>query len=689
MLINNRLTIFFMTALLAPLALAQRQVSDLNQSWKFIKADVPGAEQPAFDDSKWASVDLPHTWNADDATGGTHIYYRGPGWYRIHVMMDERTLVRREYYLWLGAAGSAAEVFVNGTSAGTHKGAFAAFCFDVTRLLHGGDNVIAVRVTNEFDKTISPISGDFNIEGGLYRGVKLLSLEKLSISPMDHASSGVQVKQTKITDDSADLEITVKLRNCNTSEDSATVACAIADAAGNSIASAKIIQPIPASSDGSVTLKIQFPHPHLWNGRDDPYLYNVSVEVADDDGSDRVSVPIGLRYFNFDPQRGFILNGKPYDLHGVNRHQEFGKKGWAITADDMRTDIDLIKEMGCTAIRCAHYQHASQFYDLCDRSGIVAWAELGLVNKIDPSPEFRDITQQQLTELITQNYNHPSICMWSMFNELWFKENKDYDLQFAKDLNAMAHELDATRPTTAASNLPVDHPGNWITDIVGFNIYSGWYSGKASDWPMQLDNHHAAAPADHAIAISEYGAGASVLQHQADLLQPTPKGHWHPEEWQSYVHEQAWTAMSQRPFLWGKFIWNFSNFSAAPRDEGDTIGTNDKGLVTADRKIKKDAFYFYKASWSSEPFVYITDRRFTPRPQQIVNLKIYSNCDRVDLSVNDQSLGAKTSDNHIYRWNDVKLNLGENRIRAVGIKDGKDFTDDSKIVYNPSATTQP
>jgi beta-galactosidase len=604
--------------------------------------------------------------------------------------MDERTLVRREYYLWLGAAGTAAEVFVNGASAGTHDGGFSAFCFDITPLLRGGDNVVAIRVTNAFDKRISPISGDFNIEGGLYRGAKIFSLEKLSISPIDFASSGVYVKQSKITDDSAELEITVKLRNCNSAQDNAAVACAIADAAGNSIANEKASQTISASSDSSATLKIQFTHPHLWNGRDDPYLYNVIVDVSDGNSSDRVSMPIGLRYFSFDPQRGFLLNGKPYDLHGVNRHQEFGKKGWAIDIDDMRTDMNLLKEMGCTVVRCAHYQHAGEFYDLCDQNGIVAWAELGLVNLIDPSPEFADITQQQLRELIKQNYNHPSICMWSLYNELWFKkENENYDLQFVRDLNSLAHQLDATRPTTAAANQPVNHPGNWITDIVGFNIYSGWYSGTATDWPQTLDQHRAAAPADRAFAISEYGAGASVHQHEADPKRPAPTGHWHPEEWQNYVHEQAWAAMRDRPYLWGKFIWNFANFSAAPRDEGDEIGINDKGLLTADRKIKKDAFYFYKANWSSEPFVYITDRRFTPRAERIVNVKIYSNCDRVELRANEQSLESKTSDNHIFKWENVKLQLGENRFRARGLKDGKEFIDACTIVCDPAATTQP
>ena len=286
------------------------------------------------------------------------------------------------------------------------------------------------------------------------------------------------MKQLKITSESAELEITSKIRNAIAKPQAAKITTTIFDADEKPVASISSSQSI--SADASVVQTIKIPNPHLWNGRGDPYLYKAIVEVTDGDGAkkDSVTVPIGLRFFQFDPKQGFILNGNAYDLHGVNRHQEFGPKSWAVTKSDMRIDMDLIKEMGCTAVRFCHYQHSADMYDLCDENGIVAWAELGLVNKIDPSQEFSEITKQQLTELIKQNFNHPSICMWSLYNELWFR-NMDHDLNLVRELNSLAHELDSSRPTTGAADRPVGHPANLITDIVGFNRYYGWYGGAA------------------------------------------------------------------------------------------------------------------------------------------------------------------------------------------------------------------
>jgi beta-galactosidase len=411
---------------------------------------------------------------------------------------------------------------------------------------------------------------------------------------------------------------------------------------------------------------------------------------------DRVIQPVGIRFFSVDPDKGFFLNGQSYPLHGVNRHQDRLDMGWAITSREQKQDFDLIMEMGCTGIRLAHYQHAQEFYDLCDQGGLVVWAESCMVNLVDPSPEFEETAKQQLRELIKQSYNHPSICFWSLFNELRFKRNKgqteaegkqmiDHEIEVVKALNDEAHELDSTRLTTAATFAdqgPI--PLNEITDVIGINRYFGWYSEDSTVWAKRLDELHASLPG-RAMAISEYGAGASVFEHEVDPHQPRTTSEWHPEEWQGIAHEAAYGAMKDRPYLWGTFLWNMFDFAADQRHEGDHLGRNDKGLITYDRKIKKDAFYFYKANWSSEPVIYITDRRFTPRNVATSDIKVYSNCDSVGLVLNGVELEKKTGQDCVFVWPGVTLDRGQNQIEAVGTRAGKQYSDVCVIDYDPGA----
>lgn len=678
-------------------AVAPRVAVNLNSDWKFIRQDVPGAEQPAFDDASWQNVALPHTWNNLDGEDGGNDYYRGPGWYRRHLTLgaDERG---KSLFLQFDAASSAASVYVNGKPAGPeHKGMFSAFCYDVTPLMNpDGDNVIVVRVTNAPDPSIPPISADFTFFGGLYRGVRLLALNSLSITPLDDASPGVYVKQVNISASHADLAVTSKLRNGGQASEPANVTCELLDAGGNALQTVNTQQSVDPGSETDSVQWISMDHPHLWNGRKDPYLYHVRVTVADGSNNvvDRVIQPVGIRFFSIDPDKGFFLNGQSYPLHGVNRHQDRIDMGWAISSREQKEDFNLIMEMGCNAIRLAHYQHAQEFYDLCDRGGLVVWAEACLVNVVVPSQEFADTAKQQLRELIKQSYNHPSICFWSLFNELRDKKEKtqtdaegkvmlDAEIQLVKQLNDEAHQLDSTRLTTAASNVDAKHEMNLITDVIGFNRYLGWYSKSTAAWPEELDSIHARIPG-RAFGISEYGAGASVYQHEIDLAQPKTTGLWHPEEWQGVAHEAAYKAMKERPYIWGTFLWNMFDFASDGRHEGDHLGRNDKGLVTYDRKIKKDAFYFYKANWSDEPVIYITDRRYTPRNVDEGPVKIYSNCDSVELKVNGTSLGSKTGDDCVFVWPDVTLIRGPNRIEATGTtRGGQSYSDTCSIDYDP------
>jgi beta-galactosidase len=693
---NGSAALSDLSAIGADTVTAPRVAVDLKADWKFVRQDVANAEQPDFDDSAWQSVTLPHTWNNLDGEDGGNNYYRGPGWYRRHVALGPQER-GKSLFLRFDAAGSAARVFVNGKPAGPeHKGMFSAFCYDVTPLMNfQGDNVIAVRVSNASDPAIPPLAGDFNMYGGLYRGVRLLALNPVCISPMDDASPGVYVKQATVSAAHADLQVTSKLRNGGAAQTSAKITCELLDANGQVLQAASATQPVEPAGEADVVQWLSIDHPHLWNGRKDPYMYLVRVTVAEgSDVVDRVIQPVGLRFFNVDPDKGFFLNGASYPLHGVNRHQDRIDMGWAITSREQREDFDLIMEMGCNAIRLAHYQHAQDFYDLCDRGGLVVWAEASMVNVVGRSQAFEDTAKQQLRELIKQSYNHPSICFWSLFNELADKKRRDQtkaegaamldrEVQVVKDLNEEAHQLDPTRLTTAASLSEVGTlPLNQITDIIGFNRYEGWYTKTPADWPKDLDALRAQIPG-RAFGISEYGAGASVFEHEINPKQPVPVSFWHPEEWQGVVHEAAHKAMKDRPYIWGTFLWNMFDFAVDSRHEGDHLGRNDKGLVTYDRKTRKDVFYFYKANWSDEPVIYITDRRYTPRNVKQGPIKIYSNCESVELKVNGASLGVKTGDDCVFVWPDVALVRGENRIEAVGTRAGKIYRDVCGIDYDP------
>jgi len=434
---------------------------------------------------------------------------------------------------------------------------------------------------------------------------------------------------------------------------------------------------VKSNDTTDVVSRLSIIRPHLWDARYDPHLYRVVVRVSDEKSkvTDEVTQPLGLRYFRVESDKGLFLNGKHYALHGVARHQDRLDKGWAIGPAEHDEDFALIKELGCTGVRLAHYQQDDYFYGLCDRGGLIVWAEDGLVNKINHTQAFTDNVRQQVRELVKQNYNHPSILFWCLYNELaMVKPENPEDAAVVKDLNELAHRIDPTRLTTAATHKKVQQPENWIPDITAFNRYWGWYTTKMEDWPGGLDAMHAAFP-DKCIGISEYGAGASIDQHEANPPKPKTGGPWHPEEYQSLVHEAAWNAMKDRQWLWGTFVWNMFDFAADDRKEGDQFGRNDKGLVTYDRNVRKDAFYFYKAQWSYDPVVHINSSRFNSHPAGKYEIKVYSNCQTVELKLNWKSLGRRQSDNRVFIWPEVDFAPGEVTATAIGAREGKEFTD--------------
>ena len=653
----------------------------LDSGWRFLQGDPAGiagqAMTPAdmnWNDANWQTVSLPHNWGWEQAQAGKD-YYRGPGWYRRE--LDILPQNGRRYFLRFEAASQVADVFLNGTKIGEHRGGFGAFCFEITGNLSAtGTNLLAVRVSNKAEPDIAPLSGDFSVYGGLYRPVHLIVTAAENFTLTDHAAPGVAWLQTSVTRKQAVLDVTAQISNGSRQKQPLTLVATVLDTAGKPVAESR--QPIVLATNVTAPywLRVTVPHPHLWDGRRDPYLYQAVIELrAGDSVLDSVVQPLGLRFYSVDPDKGFFLNGKPYPLHGVNKHQDRFNKGWAVTDADLDEDMALIQEIGATVVRCAHYQHCDYFYSLCDKAGVLVWAELPQVNEIHATEQFEETSRDQLLDLIRQNIHHPSIFVWSLFNELWpGRPDPHRELQ---DLKIVANGEDPTRPTIAATSNNAMPQMNKIPDWLGWNIYPGWYSGWGTkdDFGKLLDDRRPDSRFG-GFCVSEYGAGANVNQHEQNPKQPRPDGQWHPEEWQAEVHEAAWAAMDERPFVWGTFVWNMFDFAVSSRHEGGVPGRNDKGLVTYDRKIRKDAFYFYKANWSDEPVLYIASRRFTERTNAITDAKVYSNADKVELWLNGKSLGQRgNGTNGVFLWKDVPLQPGENLVQAGARRGAKRLSD--------------
>ena len=657
-----------------------RQSTVLNSGWRFMQGDPAGVAGQAMSpadvnwiDSSWQKVSIPHNWGWEQAQAGQD-YYRGPGWYRRALNVAPET--GKRYFLRFEAASLVADVYLNGKQLGEHRGGFGAFCYEITTNLSAtGTNLLAVRVSNKWEPDIAPLSGDFSVYGGLYRPVHLIETAAENFTLTDHGSPGVAWLQTNVTKAQAVVDVTAQISNGTGESRPLTLVATVLDAKGKKIAGSE--QPVVLAPDVTAPywLRVTVPHPHLWNGRLDPYLYQAVIELRSGDNVvDSVVQPLGLRFYSVDPDKGFFLNGKPYHLHGVNRHQDRFNQGWAISEADMDEDMRLIQEIGATVIRCAHYQHSDYFYSLCDKAGILVWAEIPQVNEINASEQFEETSRNQLLDLIRQNINHPSIFAWSLFNEVALRDTADPHREL-QDLNNVAHSEDPTRPTIAATCTDKFPQMNKIPDLLGWNIYPGWYRGTKDDFGPELDRRRDTSR-HGGFCVSEYGAGANTAQHEQNPKQPKTDGQWHPEEWQAEVHEAAWAAMKQRPFVWGTFVWNMFDFAVSTRHEGGLPGRNDKGLVTYDRQTRKDAFYFYKANWSDEPVLYITDRRFTERTNGVTDVKIYSNAKQVELLLNGKSAGnGEKGANCVFIWKNVALMPGENQIAAKAERDGKKLSD--------------
>ena len=641
---------------------AQRQDILLNNDWNFRFSHQ-------VQKGTGVRVDLPHTWNAQDALSGKIDYKRGIGNYEKNLFIRPEWKGKRLFIRFEGV-NNIADVFINRRHIGEHRGGYGAFIFEITgKVEYGKENSILVRVNNGEQLDIMPLVGDFNFYGGIYRDVHLLITDETCISPLDYASPGVRLIQDSVSHRYAKVRATVDLSNGSSGNQEVELNVRLLDGQRVVKEGTKNVN-LSGNEVMQQELTFEIDQPHLWNGRQDPFLYQAEVTLfRNGQMVDRVTQPLGLRFYRIDPDKGFFLNGKHLPLQGVCRHQDRSEVGNALRPQHHEEDVALMLEMGVNAVRLAHYPQATYFYDLMDKNGIIVWAEIPFVGPggyndkgfVD-LPAFRANGKEQLKELIRQHYNHPSICVWGLFNEL--TELGDNPVEYIKELNVLAHQEDTTRPTTSASNQMGDL--NFITDAIAWNRYDGWYGGTPADLGKWLDRMHKDHP-EICIAISEYGAGASIYHQQDSLVKTVPTSWWHPENWQTYYHIENWKTISSRPYVWGSFVWNMFDFGAAHRTEGDRPGINDKGLVTFDRKVRKDAFYFYKANWNrEEPMLYLTGKRNTVRTQHLQTITAFTNLSGAELFVNGKSYGKAIPDSYaILEWKNVELEPGENEIKVV------------------------
>ncbi|WP_234161379.1 glycoside hydrolase family 2 protein [Bacteroides thetaiotaomicron] len=661
-------TIFFLFLLGGVLVSLVAKADDNPRT--FILLDKGWGYRPVSDTglkSSMKQVTVPHTWNANYIPG-TRSYNREMMVYRrdLEITPDMKD---KRLFLYFEGVNSSATVLVNNKSVGSHKGGYTAFCMEVTDYAKQGTNKLEVWVTNAYNPEILPISGDFNIYGGIHRPCHLLVTEQDCISPLFYASPGVFIHQDKVSEKQAQITVETML-SLRGKKQGLKVRTTIEDAKGN-IISQNIEQNVTIEN---VKQPFVIEHPVLWNAKQNPHLYKVIVELLDNGKViDRVEQRTGLRYFSVDADKGFFLNGKYLDLYGFCLHEEVEGKGSALSAEDHERDMELVKESGATSLRLVHYPHSESIYHLSDENGIVLWTEIPMVGPggydfcgFINTDGLKEHARQVLKELVYQKYNHPSICFWGIFNEI--RTNYDNAEPFARELHELYKEIDPSRLTTLAS---CDDPKFYqnCSDLMAWNKYIGWYGSRnAPETAGNFFDKAKAASNGKPVAISEYGGGANVEHHfsmkENDVK---PSGQFHPEEGQTYIHEGNWSAFAQRPYMWAKYIWVFADFQSSIRNEGGKPGINDKGLVTYDRKIKKDAFYFYKANWSTEPMIYITSRRFTKRPEASVQVKVYSNLRENTLYVNGKKIGKQKSDSlNRVMWQNVTLSKGENRIRVEG-----------------------
>ena len=617
-----------------------RIINDLTNGWLFSKTcqEVP-AVLPQIG-SDWEEVSLPHTWNAVDGQMGVP-FDRGAYWYVTSFEAPEQPAGKGRLYVEVGACALRGEVWLNGEKITEHVGGFSAFRADISSQVKKGENVLAILADNSYSDRVYPQRADFTFYGGLYRYVRLISSSKDGFSLDDLGGSGIYLDPMMQGED-ASVSIRALLSSY---EDGQTVSAEIFDSEGNKVSEAW------GFAEDTTCLKAVIPHARRWNGVKDPYLYRARVRLnAYNEVVDEVTVSFGVMDFEVSAEKGFILNGVETPIRGVCRHQDRLFEGNALTKEEAQEDMQIIADMGANGVRLAHYQQSQEIYDCCDRLGLLVWAEIPyFAQSWDDMAHASAV--QEIKELVIQNYNHPSICFWGLSNEILMAGNDNPKLLGChEDLNRAVKEIDQKRLTVIAHeyNAAWDHPLHHISDAEGWNHYFGWYRGSLEDFGKWADEYHAAYP-NRRFAISEYGCDCVVRYHSDEPVKMD-----YSEEYQVLLHESACEDLAKRPWIWGSFVWNMYDFGSYFRREGGTKGRNNKGLVTFDRKIKKDAYYVYKAWFSQDPFVHVDGRRYFARPGKTATIRIHSNQPDVSLYVDGTLFGTRQGA-HTFIFENVPL----------------------------------
>ena len=619
-----------------------RQIYNFNTKWGFSKEAV---EAPTTMPERWNWVNLPHTWNNIDGQDGGNDLYRGTAFYAKELEKMDLPKADR-YFLEIQGANSSAILYVNGKKLANHDGGYSTWRVDITDVLED-KNLFVFELDNSANDRVYPQNADFTFYGGLYRNVNIIAVNESHFDLEYYGAPGIKVTP-EVVGENAKVEVEVLVKNVKENQKLIYI---LKDVEGNIVAQ----QETPASQ---TVASLEIENVHLWHGRKDPYLYTAEVYLkSEDEVLDNVSTRFGCRTFEIHPENGFILNGEEYPLRGVSRHQDRWGVGNALLKEHHDEDMDLICEVGATTIRLAHYQHDQYFYDLCDERGMVVWAEIPYISS--HMPNGRENTISQMKELVAQNYNHPSIVVWGLSNEITIGGEDDPDLvENHRILNDLVHEMDKTRLTTIAcvSMCSMDNEYVQIPDVVSYNHYFGWYGGDTSQNGPWFDEFHAKHP-NIPIGCSEYGCEA-LNWHTSN-----PEQGDYTEEYQAYYHEELIKQFFTRKYMWATHVWNMFDFGADARNEGGENGQNHKGLVTFDRKYKKDSFYAYKAWLSDDPFVHICSKRYVDRVEETTKVTVYSNQPEVELFANGVSLGKQTSPEHFFYFE--VPNIGETTLVAV------------------------
>ncbi|WP_394364757.1 glycoside hydrolase family 2 protein [Parabacteroides goldsteinii] len=662
-----------------------RKVESFNSGWSFKKA--PAEKELAINapkwDKGWSEVEIPHTWNAKDMQVQANSFYEGTAYYKKQYFFPAELKDKRVFLRFEGV-GSCAEVFVNGMLATSHKGGYSAFACEISPLLKAGEeNEIIVKADNKSRPDVIPVNHNlFGVYGGIYRPVWLVVTEPCNISVTDCASPGVYVTQKNVSKKQADVKVKVKLDNGTLQPVPVTLQNTIYDQEGKQVATHSQSFELSAQGEQAYESSFTIKKPTLWQGRENPYLYKVvSRLIKDGQVIDEMVQPLGLRKYEIIAGKGFYLNGEKYPMYGVTRHQDWWGLGSALKNENHDFDLATIMDVGATTVRFAHYQQSDYLYSRCDSLGLIIWAEIPFVNRV--TGQEAENCRNQLREMIRQSFNHPSIYVWGLHNEVY--QPHQYTKELTQSLHDLAKTEDPDRYTVSVNGYGhMEHPVNLVADIQGMNRYFGWYEKKIQDIKPWVENLEKEYP-HQKLMLTEYGADAN-LNHQTEYLGDALNWtkEFYPETFATKTHEYQWSVIAAHPYIIASYLWNTFDFCAPMWVRGGVPARNMKGLVTFDRKIKKDSYFWYKANWSKEPVLYLTQRRNWDREKKETSVTVYSNIGTPKVYLNGKELtGIREGYTPVhYIIDNITLDMGKNIVKTVVVKDGKTYEDEIEWVYN-------